>query len=251
MANHIIKSAQELGTDWRYETKYRINQFTYFALKNAITPFLKPDAYTKSALRRKYLVRSLYFDTRDYRFYVEKVNGDSNRIKFRIRTYGTHPDQKPDIRVEMKVRKGKLMEKYGAFITHSQYLLFMTSRDWGRCDDPVLIEFERYVHRWNLVPKTLVQYFREGFESREKENIRLTFDYQIKSFSTKVLFPQPIYWRRHFESQIVLEIKHQNQVPVWMNKLIQSFHLKVVPNSKYAHSIDIAPKDIMMPFTRV
>jgi len=237
--------------DWRFETKYQISLASYFALKSALSPYFKPDYFTKIKPQKRYLVRSLYFDTRDYRFYTEKINGDSDRIKFRIRTYGTHPDQKPDIRVEMKVRKGKLMEKHGAFIDYDQLGKFLTFRAWGRCEDPVLAEFQRYVHRWDLVPKALVQYDREGFETREKENIRLTFDHQIKSFSTRELFPELIFWRKHYHSIVILEIKHQNEIPGWINGLIQKYHLKVIPNSKYANAIEISPKDIILPTTRL
>ena len=243
--------ARALNTEWRFETKYQIDIFTYYALKCALTPYLKPDYYTIAKPQKRYLVRSLYFDTRDYRFYTQKINGDSDRIKFRIRTYGTHPDQTPDIRVEMKVRKGKLMEKHGAFIDYEQAQKFLSSRCWGECVDQVLLEFERYIHRWDLVPKTLVQYYREGFETREKERIRLTFDHEIKCFSTKELFPDPIFWRRHLQSSVILEIKHQNEIPNWMNALIQKFHLKVIPNSKYANSIEIAPNDIILPVFRL
>ena len=236
------------NADWRFETKYLINLPTYFALKNAITPYLKPDFYTKNAPNQRYLVRSLYFDTRNFRFYIEKINGISDRIKFRIRTYGNHPVDQPDIRVEMKVRKGKLMEKYGSLITHIAYQQFMDKGKWEPLDDPVLMEFERYFHLWGLVPKTLVQYEREGFESRAIDNLRLTFDHEMRSFSTDELFPEVIYWRRHRESQVVLEIKHKNEVPYWMTKIIQNFHLKIIPNSKYTNSIEVASHEINFPY---
>jgi hypothetical protein len=60
------------------------------------------------------------------------------------------------------------------------------------------------------------------------------------------LFPENIFWRRHYMSQIVLEIKHQNNTPSWLNKLIQSYQMKVVPNSKYSNSIEVAPRDIVI-----
>jgi hypothetical protein len=247
MSNLFTPPFEDLDSNWRFETKYRISAIDYFAIKNALAPFMKPDFYTKSSPKRKYLVRSLYFDTHDYRFYIEKIDGDCNRIKFRIRTYGTDPKEKPDIRVEMKVRKGNTMEKYGCFVSFEDYRVFMDKHHWRDDKDPVLIDFTRYVRKWNLQPKTLVQYDREGFHSRTLDGIRLTFDHRIKSAPSKELFPTHEYWRRHYASQIVLEIKHQNNIPGWLENMIQSYHMKVIPNSKYANSIEVAPRDIIFP----
>jgi hypothetical protein len=243
MFSKTVQPVEDLDSNWRYETKYRISIKDYYAIKNALGPYMKPDDYTQIAPGRRYLVRSLYFDTRNYQMYSEKIDGDCNRIKFRIRTYGTDPDKQPDIRVEMKVRKGNLMEKYGSFVGYDSYLDYISKRRWVSSDDPVLIEYSRYTQKWDLVPTTLVQYNREGFHSRAMEGIRLTFDHQICSAPSKTLFPNPVFWRRHHHSQIVMEIKHKNSVPGWLNKLIQSYHLKVVPNSKYANSIEVASRD--------
>jgi SPX domain protein involved in polyphosphate accumulation len=245
MINNRPLPLEDTNTNWRFETKYRINCFQYLALKNAIAPYLKSDPFTQKASAKKYLVRSLYFDTCDYKLYTEKIDGVCNRIKFRIRTYGINPDSYPDIRVEIKVRKSNVIEKYGSFIAQKQLQNFMKSRYWSPCDNAVLTEFTRYVHKWNLSPKTLIQYLREGFQSRAQEGIRLTFDHHIKSTSAKELFPKNIFWHRHHLSQIVLEIKHKNEVPSWLNELIKNFNLKVVPNSKYTNSIEFAEKSFI------
>ena len=244
MTNDFSQPIEEIDSNWRFETKYRISVLEYFAIKNALPAYMKPDLFTRLKPSKKYIVRSLYFDTRDYRMYTEKIDGICNRMKFRIRTYGTDPVKEPDIRVEIKVRKGNGMEKYGCFVSYNDYLGFMHNRRWVPCENPVLAEFTRYTHKWNMRPKTLVQYDREGFHSRFKDKIRLTFDHRIMSASAEELFPpSTIFWRRYYKSQIVLEIKHRNAIPSWLNNLIHSYRMKVVPNSKYSNSIEIAPRN--------
>lgn len=237
---------EEFDRIWRVETKYRLSLRKYFALRNAIIPYMKPDMYTQRTATRKYLVRSLYFDTQDYCIYREKVNGNSDRIKLRIRTYGTKAEDNPDIRIELKVRKSNLMEKYGTFVSMKDYQNFIESDHWSDNQDPVLIEFERLVHHWTLQPKTLVQYLREGFQSREKDDVRVTFDHHIASAPANELYPQKISWRRQYEQQVVLEIKHHHKIPSWMLNLIQSYDLKVVANSKFTSSIEAASNDIVL-----
>ena len=246
MTSHLPQPLEDYDSNWRIETKYRINSQEYFAIKNVLPLYMKPDSYTQLRASKKYIVRSLYFDTRDYRMYTEKIDGVCDRMKFRIRTYGTDPAEKPDMRVEIKVRKAGSMEKYSCFVSYKDYLEFMERRRWVSCDTPILTEFTRHVHKWGLQPKTLVQYDREGFHSRFKDRIRLTFDHRIKSAPADDLFPENIYWRRHYRSQIVMEIKHRNNIPSWLNALIKSYQMKVVPNSKYSNSIEVAPRDIVI-----
>jgi len=157
MSINFSEPIEELDSNWRFETKYRINTLEYYAIKNALPLYMKPDLYTQLKPSKRYLVRSLYFDTRDYRMYTEKIDGICNRIKFRIRTYGTDPSEEPDIRVEMKVRKGNTMEKYGCFVSCEDYQGFIKNWCWDSSEDPVLNEFTRYLHKWDLLPKTLVQ----------------------------------------------------------------------------------------------
>jgi len=246
MNSDFSQPVEEIDSNWRFETKYRIHPLEYLAIRNALPAYMKADLYTHAKPSKKYIVRSLYFDTRDYRMYTEKIDGVCDRMKFRIRTYDTNPVGKPDVKVEIKVRKGNGMEKYSCFVSYDDYQGFMTDRRWLSLEDPVLAEFTRHIHKWDLKPKTLVQYDREGFLSRFQDKVRLTFDHRIISAPAEELFPQNIYWRRHYMSQIVMEIKHQNNIPVWLHNLIQSYQMKVVPNSKYANSIEVAPRYIVI-----
>src|SRR5690554_2933168 len=88
----------------RFELKYRISLKEYYQLKYAILPYMKQDKYTKAGKNNKYLVRSLYFDTNNFKAYREKHNGDYGRIKFRIRTYTDKPNSKTRFSVELKTR---------------------------------------------------------------------------------------------------------------------------------------------------
>jgi len=111
----------DLDPDWRIETKYRINLRQYYAIKNALFPYVSPDTFTKASASKRYLVRSLYFDTYGFNLYREKVSGNCNRIKFRFRSYEDASSAQGQIRVEMKVRKGNIMEKYGCFVPYDRY----------------------------------------------------------------------------------------------------------------------------------
>jgi len=231
----------------RFERKYRCPLNQYFSIKNSLYPYLKNDYFTQRAPEKKYLVRSLYFDTYDYRLFREKINGNSNRIKFRIRTYNSTSEDDPDIRVEMKIRQANLTTKYSAYITLENCASFLDYRHWDNRNDPVLIEFERQSHILNLTPRTLVEYVREGFHTIDGNDIRITFDHRIKSAPASKLFPENVFWHVHYDQMIVMEIKHQGSIPRWLNQAIKNHGLRLVANSKFAYGIQASRPDIIDP----
>lgn len=73
--------------NWRFEYKYRLPVDQYLRVRNCIAPYMEIDDYTARAPEMKYLVRSVYYDSIFLNAFNEKVDGDSDRIKFRIRSY--------------------------------------------------------------------------------------------------------------------------------------------------------------------
>ena len=125
----MLLTSDKPGIDnWRFEYKYRLSQLQYYQVRAALRPFVQPDIFTRRAPLGRYLVRSLYFDSADFRAYQEKVNGDSERTKLRIRTYTRSLLKESDIRVEMKTRKGMFSEKYSTFISPAFYESFLQSQ---------------------------------------------------------------------------------------------------------------------------
>ena len=234
-----------LTTTTRFERKYRCTYPQYHALKYALRPYLIQDLYTQRSSTSRYLVRSIYYDTFDYQIFLEKVGGHSSRAKYRIRTYGDSLAASPDIRVEIKLRQANLTQKFGSFIRIADYQHFLSRRHWPNPDDPVLQEFARNTHLKNLVPKVLVEYEREGYTTRDGQEIRITFDHALRTAAARTLFPDQVFWHDHLEPKVVLEVKHQGILPGWLTDLIRRHGLKIVANSKYALAVAASCKDLL------
>ena len=229
----------------RFERKYRCTHAQYYAVRNALYPYLQQDIYTRRATTHKYLVRSLYFDTRHYQIFCEKSGGNSDRLKYRIRTYSNSIEDKPDIRVEMKVRDANLTKKFGSYISLQDCNHFLLHRHWLNNKDPVLLEFERHVHLLNLLPKTLVEYQREGYQAKDGSGIRITFDHRIRSAHSNRLFPEKLFWHIHHEQMVVFEVKHTQPLPMWFHLLVNYHGLRLVSNSKFAFGIQATQPDLV------
>ncbi len=236
-----------LSTITRFERKYRCTYAQYYAIRNAIYPYIQQDSYTYSAPKKKYLVRSLYYDTPNYQIFFEKAGGNSDRLKYRIRTYSTSRGDQPDIRIEMKLREANLTKKFGTYITLDDCDHFLTHRHWKNQNDPILEEFERHVHLMNLVPKALVEYHREGYQTKDGSGTRITFDHRIRSGFSRELFPNKVLWHVHHEQLVVLEVKHNNKLEPWFNRVVKSNGLTMVSNSKFSYGIQASQPDLVFP----
>lgn len=235
------------STTTRFERKYRCTYAQYYAIKSAIYPYIQKDSYTQRAPKHKYLVRSLYFDTPYYQILFEKAGGNSDRLKYRIRTYSNSRSDLPDIRVEIKIREANLTKKFGAYTTIENSEHFLQSRHWQTISDPVLAEFERHTHLINLEPKTLVEYHREGYQTRDGSGTRITFDHRIRSGHSRELFPENILWHVHHEQMVVLELKHTNKIEAWFHRIAKTHGLAMVSNSKFAFGIQASQPDLIFP----
>jgi len=232
---------------WRFEYKYRLHPGQYHRVRAAIRPYMKADAYTHGAPDGRYLVRSLYYDSADFRSYREKVSGDCDRTKLRIRTYSRSLREDPDIRVEMKARKNMSMEKHSTFISPEEYERFMRDSHWSGADDPLLVEFERYVHLKTLMPLVLVEYRREGFSARAQQGLRITFDHGVQSVRAVSLFPPSPIFRAHHRGVVILEIKCNKSQPHWLRQMVCDHGLRVAANSKFTQGIEISRPELVHP----
>jgi hypothetical protein len=237
--NSFEKSPYLDDINWRFEYKYCLTFPQYLSIRNAIKPYMYFDEYTIASNKRKYFVRSLYFDSFLLDAFNDKADGNSDRLKLRIRTYKPSPEDVDTLKAEIKVRKNVTTEKYIGLISFRDYEYFMKHRHWPNnvSDDVVLNEFERYVHLKNQFPKVLVQYEREGLRARNREEIRITFDHNVSSTKSDVLFPKSPIFRKHFPGFVILEIKCDKQQPDWLHKLVQNYGLRIISNSKYSQGI--------------
>jgi SPX domain protein involved in polyphosphate accumulation len=236
-----------IDVDSRFELKYRLTYFQYLKLRNAIRPYMEMDSYTSAQPSRQYPVRSLYFDTLDYRLFHQKMSGDSDRAKFRLRTYPHGDEYLQFVRVELKMRQGIYSIKKSVFVPMDEYEHFMHTRHWRTFDDPITNAFERQLLTQNLRPVVLVEYDREGYQARLKSNLRITFDHRVRSSHARSLFPNINFYRYLYPRSVILEIKFNDTLPNWLEKLVRSQGLNVIANSKYTQSVLIARNDLHHP----
>ena len=71
----------------RLEYKFLVNKADLNKLRNRLLPFVELDPFVKEGSVHEYTVRSIYYDSSNFDFYFEKIDGYKIRKKLRIRSY--------------------------------------------------------------------------------------------------------------------------------------------------------------------
>jgi hypothetical protein len=201
---------------------------------------LEMDRYSQGLPRNRYTVRSIYYDSPDFRCYYEKANGDQNRRKFRIRSYNQADSA---MFLECKQRQGSTYTKLKTQLDREK-LDVLESRE-GLADK----DFESFgvykqlllaMDRWDYQPSSLVVYDREAYVSPGQEDtIRVTFDNNLRAR----VFPEldELYDESDLEDLLydwtILEIKFTNTLPRFLARMVGQYSLERQACSKYGVSI--------------
>ena len=240
--SHIIRSFN------RFELKYLTPLVQAERFKRDLCAYLAPDG--NGDARGAYELSSLYYDSPDYRFYWEKVDGIKFRRKLRIRRYGDNAplDAESPVFVEIKQRVDRVTQKRRVLLPYHKALSLCNAREapaHDLADRAVLEELAAMTWEYNLRPASLIRYRREAWVGGEYDvGLRVTFDTDLRycvnlydaaalqldsSYTERLLFPAD--WA-------VIEIKVNERIPYWLTELVAAHNLGLVRLSKYCQSIE-------------
>ena len=233
----------------RYELKYFLPFDLVSVVRRWATPYVEPDPHAKldSEGIPRYTIRSVYLDSRELRFYYEKMEGALNRRKFRIRAY-TRPTARDSVFLEIKYRDNTQVSKDRTKLT-LEYAEALLDRQvqLGELDLPFVERksAERFVYYCRLLdlqPVVTVTYDRTAYVGRTDDTVRFTIDVNLRledQRNTERLFdarpeePVPL-------PGAILELKFNRLMPEWMRQLVSRFDIAQESISKYSNCVDAA-----------
>jgi len=232
----------------RYEYKYIVHESKIENLRQMVLPFVNVDSFAEADDLNQYTVRSIYFDTQQYDFYFEKIDGIKNRKKVRLRGYNLE-DYSNTVFLEIKRKYDIPIIKYRAPLKYKDALdIFEQSKINGH----ILISenfpkgyenskrFFYQVYSKNLRPVVLVIYEREAYLSKFDDSVRITFDKNLRSKaypSLDELYKEDRI-RHSLQDHFILEVKFNKHFPGWLNPIISRHGLRKQSASKYVISMD-------------
>jgi hypothetical protein len=230
----------------KYEFKYIVPVSKLDDLRESIRPFVELDPYAAIMPGGQYTVRSIYYDTANFDYFFEKIDGYKIRKKIRIRGDNT-PEGSDMVFMEIKRKFKEPIEKDRERLTFEVMKRLMAgegSEAYGEQAEDHGVngagKFLYHVYRNNLKPVVLVVYEREAYHDRFLKEGRVTIDKNLRSIAYPSL--DDLYSEEKIKpalkDKFIFEVKFKDTFPSWLRPITGRLGMVKRSASKYVFCVD-------------
>lgn len=219
----------------RYELKFFLSPVQYHLLRNRLRHVMTLDK--NAGTDGDYFIRSIYFDSFEYKSLEEKRMGIDTRKKYRIRFY--NGDSK-NCQLECKIKKGTRIEKKSVPLTTDEVvdLLSGEPRLSEKNVGNVLGELQLLMKNEGFHASVVVDYVREAYV-HPVSNVRITFDKKLAAGRVDDCLYHERYMPNILEGDdMILEVKYDEYLPEHISQIISSIRPVQTAASKYVMCIN-------------
>lgn len=217
---------------YRHEEKYCLHYNEAYILKKMLAAIMTKDSYSGN---EGYWIRSLYFDTIYNKDYNEKILGIANRRKVRLRIYDINTQT-----VKFEIKNKAEIYSVKETLTINKKI----AEELQRGNIEILHSLKQdiaerayyYMKKERYIPVQIVDYQREAW-TLPIENVRVTFDYNIKTAKELDLFGNNLALMPVFTQEFcILEVKYNTHIPLILKNILATIEMQKVSYSKYCSS---------------
>lgn len=226
----------------RREQKYLITRQQADDLIAGMKPYMRADINGKKG---NYTVSSLYFESPENTIYYETKNKLRFRQKLRLRVYDD-TDINGTAFFEVKQKHKKVVNKRRMVLPLKEAYRYLVSteecplEEYESSNPQVFREIDHFRSLYNLQPEMIVSYDRSAFHGIDDADLRVTFDYNLRCRNND-LFLENGPQGEHFidNDLVVLEVKVNHSVPLWLTRILQTLNCEQRSASKYCTSLEL------------
>lgn len=212
---------------FRHEFKYVIPYSDMLSLRMKFNELLKIDRDYNG-----YMIRSLYFDSVDDNDYYDKLGGEINRKKIRLRIYDANTSK---VKLELK-SKYDIHQVKDSLIISKDDALKLINEDYDvllTYDNDVAIKIYTILKKGLYKPKVIIEYDRIAYMS--SSTTRITFDFNIRSSNNiDKFFSDDINYNYLIDKKdVVLEVKFDRFLEPYISNILGSYNSRFQSVSKY------------------
>ena len=220
----------------RYELKYEVNEAVLPLLRARLQAVMRPD---RPSGPDGYLVRSLYSDDWDCAAYRDKLNGNPERSKLRLRYYNGDESY---IVLENKEKLGQMTRKTAQEVSR-ETALAMVNGDRKRCLEARGAVMDQFLARGgtrSLKPRVLVDYRRTAFV-HSVSNVRITLDEKVSTglYRTDLFDREAARLPVLDPGRAVVEVKFDHFLPDHLNAALRDIPMVRLAVSKYVKCLGV------------
>lgn len=221
----------------RNELKFYLNIYQYEWFRERCRNMFSVDSHNLNT--NGYPVFSAYFDTLDMKFFNQKINGEFDHHKVRIRIYDTALSENSFGFLEAKIKANQVQDKVRIPINFKNDML--NPENWVNIDNH---DVDKIIHLSNDLYHNLnVYYEREAYEWNYNLNgmVRINFDKNLAVMPRAQLHVNADVletYRIMPDDHVILEIKTPTgDVPDIIKKDLRALGVEQERISKYAEGI--------------
>lgn len=226
----------------RKEQKYLISKEQYSQLIDKLGTRMRSD---KNGDNGKYSVTSLYFENRAKQIYFETKNKLQYRQKLRLRVYG-NTDLGGTAFFEVKQKHKNVVNKRRAVIPLAEAYRYLEEGAKNGLDHfqvsnrQVLKEIDYFISYYSLQPEMIVSYDRHALHGMDDEDLRITFDFNLRCRKQDLQLEHGAYGEYFIDPNlVVLEVKVDHSVPLWLVRILQNLNCEQRSASKFCTSTEL------------
>lgn len=230
----------------RKEQKYLITRRQYEQLIEEIGPRMRSD---KNGIDGKYSVTSLYFDNAEKGIYFETKNKLKYRQKLRLRVYDD-ADLNSTAFFEVKQKHKKVVNKRRMLLPlHEAYRYlredgFAGLQNYETSNPQVMKEIDYFRKFYRLEPEMVVSYSRHALHGVTDPELRITFDFDLRCRKDDLRIEDGPHGQHFIDPDlVVLEVKVDHSVPLWLARILQELGCEQRSASKFCTSMELLSGD--------
>lgn len=210
----------------RVENKYMFNEEVYNKLISKIKYYIKEDIYPK------YTICNIYMDNNNFDLINNSIEKPLFKEKVRIRSYG-NPKLNDNVYLEVKKKFDGVVSKRRTKLKLKDLYKYL-SNDLDINGNQNFKEIDYIIKKYLLKPKYYIAYDRIAFLAKDNNELRITFDTNIRSRtdylrlelgdSGKLLFKDKKY---------IMEVKTIGSIPLWLSHILSELKIYPCSFSKY------------------
>ena len=218
--------------NYRYERKFNVLGLS----PEYIEKIIKNHPAMFSEIFYKRYINNIYFDDYDFTGFYKNINGNYERIKYRIRWYGNFYGKIENPLLEIKIRRGYIGEKisynlkpFEIFenVNINNIMTIILNSD---LPEQVILYIK------SQLPVVANRYARKYFKSADNK-FRITLDTNISYYQLNGINLSFKHKLKDYDP-VVLELKYDVEDEEYVSEITSLLPFRITRNSKYANAVE-------------
>lgn len=211
----------------RIEKKYLLSEEKFNVFFQRIEPYMTIDAYGL------HTICNIYYDTDTYDLVRNSIEKPQYKEKLRLRSYGV-PNDGSKVYLEIKKKCDSTVFKRRISLSLREAEDYLEHGVKPEIDSQILNEIDYFINYYKPKKKVFLAYDRVALFGREDEDLRITFDIDIRCRNFDLDMKKGDYGKAIGSfSGYLMEIKTTNALPMWLARILSELCIYPSSFSKY------------------